>query len=180
MSRPIFVDRGFRTQCFFWMMYSCILASAVVVGVPSLGVVQAQSPSAQADPLPEAPDKSLVVAKCTQCHGADQFAAMRQSGDGWDQTISKMQEKGLNLTDEDYEKILSYLTTNLGPPPVSINVNKATSSELQKALDLTDRETEAIIKARTAKGTFKDWQEVANVDGVDAKKIEAKKDLLVF
>jgi competence protein ComEA len=141
--------------------------------------VHAQSAAPQ-DLLPEAPNKQLVVAKCTQCHGADQFASHRQSASAWDETVNKMQSKGLVLTDDDYDKVLAYLSTNLAPLPSPVNINTGSASDIQKALDLTDKETQAIVKAREANGSFKDWHDVAKVEGIDPKKIEAKKDLLTF
>ena len=35
-----------------------------------------------------------------------------------------------------------------------------------------------IVQYRERHGAFKDWREIANVDGVDPKKIEAKKDVI--
>jgi competence ComEA-like helix-hairpin-helix protein len=165
--------------------FGVLMVATVLVGASMSsdllgpGRVHAQSAAAQ-DQLPEAPNKSLVVAKCTQCHGADMFASHRQSESAWDETISQMVTKGLVLSDEDYDKVLKYLSTNLAPVPSTVNVNAASASELQKALDLTDKEADRIVSARAAHGNFKDWHEVAKVEGVDPKKIEAKKDLLSF
>jgi competence ComEA-like helix-hairpin-helix protein len=141
--------------------------------------VHAQSGASQ-DQLPDAPNKNLVISKCTQCHGADVFVSQRQDASAWDNTISMMKSNGLVLSDEDYDKVLTYLSTNLAPLPSTVNVNKTSASELQKALGLTDKEAASIVNARTTHGNFKDWQEVAKVEGVDSKKIEAKKDMLSF
>jgi competence protein ComEA len=136
---------------------------------------------AQAVQLPDGPGKNLVLTKCTQCHGPDQFAAIRQSANDWDQTISKMQSKGLTLSDDDYDIVLKYLSTNLGPAEATqtVNVNTAESADLIKVLEITDNEAQALVKARQQK-PFRDWHEVAAVDGVDPKKIESKKDSLSF
>ena len=132
--------------------------------------------------LPDAAGKDTVVKKCTQCHDASQFAMQRKSGDDWSQVITQMNANGLTLTDEEEGIVLDYLTKNLGPnsPVAKVNVNKATSADLQKALGITPVEADAITKFRTDHGAFKDWHGVASVDGVDAKKIEAKKDSMVF
>ena len=171
------LQRGLK----YVLFASALLALEVSVSprLLLLSEVHAQGAAPQ-DDLPEAPNKGLVVRKCTQCHSAKNFSSYRQTSSAWDETISKMQSKGLVLSDEEYDKVLGYLAANLGPAPAPVNVNTASASDLQKALDLTDKEADSILKARTAHGNFKDWHEVANVDGVDPKKIEAKKDLLTF
>jgi competence protein ComEA len=142
----------------------------------------AAAPTAPKDLLPNAPGKETVVRKCTQCHDASEFALQRKSGDDWDQVITQMTSNGLSLTDEEYAIVLGYLTKNLGPTPpaAKVEINKATADDLQKALQITPEEAAAITQYRTDHGPFKDWQGVAAVNGVDAKKIEAKKDVLVF
>jgi competence ComEA-like helix-hairpin-helix protein len=174
------VSRAQRVaKCGLLTVAMLVVGSSMFSDLLGPGGVHAQSAAPQ-DPLPDAPNKSLVVSKCTQCHSADMFVFQRQSESAWDETISKMVTKGLVLSDEDYDKVLKYLSTNLAPVPSTVNVNAASASELQKALDLTDKEADRIVSARTAHGNFKDWHEVAKVEGVDPKKIEAKKDLLSF
>lgn len=82
--------------------------------------VQAQAAAPQ-DDLPEAPNKALVVSKCTRCHASQIFSSHRQTSKAWDETISQMQAKGLVLTDDEYDKVLAYLSTNLAPPQPSID-----------------------------------------------------------
>jgi competence protein ComEA len=108
------------------------------------------------------------------------FALARKTPDDWDQTLTKMVSNGLVVTDEEYDAIMTYLTTNLAPLPPKINVNKATADELQKGLGLTDAEAQAIVKFHADHGDFKTWNDVAKVDGVDPKKIEVKKDAIAF
>lgn len=158
-----------------WCLGACLFA------IPSL-VAAASAPDAPKDLLPDAPGKDIVVRKCTQCHDASQFALQRKSGDDWDQMITQMTSNGLTLTDEEYGIVLDYLTKNLGPtsPSAKINVNKASADDLQKTLQLSLEEATAIADYRSAHGPFKDWQGVAAVKSVDAKKIEAKKDSLLF
>lgn len=160
---------------------SVVIASAFAVAHAQAPAAQAPDQSAAAPPmLPDAPGKSIVVAKCTQCHGAEMFAFSHKTADDWDQTITKMTSNGLVITDQEYDVIMDYLTKNLGPLPPKINVNKASAADLQKGLDLTDAEAQAIVKYHTDHGDFKDWHDVAKVDGVDPKKIEAKKDSISF
>ena len=112
------VQRGAKV-----LLLGCMVLS-VEAAVYSLRTVSppvhAQAAPPQ-DDLPEGPNKSLVVAKCTRCHSAQIFATHRQSSSAWDETISKMQTKGLVLSDEEYDKVLTYLSTYLGPPPATID-----------------------------------------------------------
>lgn len=89
----------------------------MIVVAPAInngGHVLAQSGSTD-DDLPKAPNKELVIRKCTQCHATAVFASHRQSENAWDETISKMISKGLVLSDEEYDKVLGYLSKNLAP-----------------------------------------------------------------
>jgi competence protein ComEA len=132
------------------------------------------------DPLPDGPGKETVLQACTVCHDESRFAAKRLSPDGWNELMISMQANGLQISDDDYNTVLNYLSTYLTAPSPKINVNKANADDLKKALDLTDKEAAAIVKYRTDHGDFKDWHDVASVDGVDPKKIEAKRDSLTF
>jgi competence protein ComEA len=171
-----------RERSFSLMIYIRNLSFALF----SLLLISSVSPAAHAQSsappsmLPDGPGKQVVVAKCTQCHGQEIFALARKTPDDWDQTLTKMTTNGLVVTDEEYNIIMTYLTTNLGPLPAKINVNKAIAADLQKGLDLTDAEAQAIVKFRGEHGDFKTWNDVAKVDGVDPKKIEAKKDAIAF
>jgi competence protein ComEA len=47
-------------------------------------------------------------------------------------------------------------------------------------MDLTANEAEAIVRIRDQRGAFKTVDDVKQVPNLDAAKIDAKKDLLVF
>ena len=59
-------------------------------------------------------------------------------------------------------------------------VNSADPKELQNGLGMTAGEATAILEFRKSNGNFKDVAALQKVPGVDAKKIEAKKDQIVF
>lgn len=185
-----------RVRKFFLIVFSLLLVSSVfsaahaqnssqsnAQGAAPAGGQSGAAAQTSAPPpslLPDAPGKQVVVQKCTQCHGPEMFALSRKTSDDWDQVITKMTSNGLVISDEEYDIIMDYLTKNLGPLPPKINVNKAAAADLQKGLGVTDVEAQAIVKFRTDHGDFKDWHDVAKVDGVDPKKIEAKKDAIAF
>jgi competence protein ComEA len=143
-------------------------------------ILAARAQEASNDSLPDAPGKQTVLQTCTQCHDESRFASKRMSADDWNQLMISMQANGMQVSDADYSTVLDYFSANLNLAPAKINVNKATAEDLKAALSLTESEAAAIVKYRTDHGDFKTWQQVAAVDGVDAKKIEAKKDSLTF
>ena len=132
------------------------------------------------DDLPEGPGKPATVRVCTGCHGAEMFSSFHKSGDDWDRTITTTTEKGLAVTDSDYAAVLEYLAKNLGPIPPKININKAAAAELEKALAITAKQADAIVKYREKNGNFKDLDGVKKVEGVEAAAIDAKKDSIAF
>jgi competence protein ComEA len=88
---------------------------------------------------------------------------------------------GAKVPDESYASILGYLTSHFGADaPLPIRVNKASAVDLESLLLLRRSEAAAIIQYRTEHGNFKSIDDLRKVQGVDFKKIEAKKDLLVF
>ncbi len=136
--------------------------------------------SALAD-LPPGPGHDETAKVCGKCHSPEQAVSLHQSKTGWEETVSKMVNLGSEGTDEEYEAILKYLTTNFGPEaPKPINVNTATGVELEAGLGLSRAESAAVIQYRTDKGAFKVIDDLKNVPGLDFKKVEAKKARLAF
>ena len=105
----------------------------------------------------------------------------RQDRDGWRATLNKMVAFGTRGTDQEFALILDYLATHFPAeqlPPV--NVNKAAAIELESRLSLRRSQAAAIIAYRTKHGKFKSIEDLKQVPGVDAEKIEAKKDRIAF
>jgi competence protein ComEA len=59
-------------------------------------------------------------------------------------------------------------------------VNKAAAIEFESGLSLRRSQAAAIIRYREKHGPFKSIKDLKKVPGVDAAKIEAKKDRLIF
>ena len=136
--------------------------------------------TAKAD-LPPGVGHDETVKVCGKCHSPEQAASMRQTRTGWEETISKMVNMGSEGTDEEYERVLDYLTKQFGPEaPKPIEINKASSIELEAGLGLTRSESAALVKYRTEKGEFKTLDDVKVVPGIDFKKVEARKARLKF
>ena len=97
---------------------------------------------------------------------------------------------GAVATDDELQTILDYLTANYGlqasnaaPAPESagkVDVNKETAAQLEVHLKLTNDEAKAVVTYRDKNGPFKSIDDLKKVPNLDTKKIDAKKDSLLF
>ncbi len=108
------------------------------------------------------------------------MVAQHATKDGWSSIVDYMVSRGASGTPEEIQTIVEYLAKNFPAAAAKTNVNKATSMDLQTKLELTAKDADAIVKYRTDHGNFKDFDSLAKVPGVDAAKLTAKKDGIVF
>jgi competence protein ComEA len=88
---------------------------------------------------------------------------------------------GAKGSDEDFTDVADYLTANFPPSAIpKIFVNKATDQQIATILEISIDESKAIIAYRDKIGGFKSIEDLKKVPNVDTKKIDAKKDNLVF
>src|SRR5436305_885478 len=131
--------------------------------------------------LPPGPGKAETEKLCSQCHEVERSIAPRQDRDAWQTTIDKMVRLGAKGTDKEFALVLDYLASHYPADEVPrLNVNKARAIELESALSLPRSQAAAIIEYRTKHGDFKSIADLKKVPGIDAAKIEAKKDRLTF
>ena len=142
--------------------------------------VMALSASIASAQLPDGPGKEVTLQLCGNCHDATIVQAHRQSRDEWVSTIQKMIASGAEGTEDQFTAVLAYVSKNFGPAAARINVNQASAAELESGLGVSTKESAAIVKYRTDKGSFKTVEDLKKVPDLDFKKIEAQKDRLVF
>jgi competence protein ComEA len=131
--------------------------------------------------LPDVPGKAETERLCSQCHELARSISLRQDRAGWAATVDKMVSLGAKATDKETEAVIDYLAAHFAAEEVPrINVNKARAIDLESGLTLKRSEAAAIIAYRTKNGPFKSIDDLKKVPGIDAAKIEAKKDRLVF
>jgi competence protein ComEA len=131
--------------------------------------------------LPEGPGKEQTQRICKQCHELERSLAPRQNREGWKGIVDKMVTLGARGSGEDFDLILDYLAKNFPAEELpKINVNKATGIELESGLTLRRSQSAAVIEYRTKHGPFKSIEDLKTVPGIDAAKIEAKKERLTF
>jgi competence protein ComEA len=131
--------------------------------------------------LPDGAGKEETQRVCKGCHELERSVSPRQDRDGWQATMDKMVALGAEPTEKDYNAILDYLVKNYpGEEIPKLNVNKATAIELESRLTLPRSQAAAIIEYRAKNGVFKSIDDLKKVPGVDAARIEAKKDRITF
>jgi len=133
---------------------------------------------------PESPSgdgRETTLRICGKCHSPTIVLAYGQKRAGWENTITKMVRLGAVGSDEDFTDIADYLTANFPPSAIpKIFVNKATDQQIAKILEISIDDAKAIVAYRDKVGGFKSIDDLKRVPNVDAKKIDAKKDNLVF
>lgn len=139
-----------------------------------------QQPAHAYPELPDGAGKDTLIKVCGQCHSPDNVIANGRDRAAWEEEITKMAGFGAQGTDEEFTAILDYLVKNFPGTPPTIQVNKATVAQLETGLALTAAEAGAVVDYRKQNGDFKKIDDLKKVPDVDAKKIDAKKDKLVF
>jgi competence protein ComEA len=133
--------------------------------------------TAAAQSLPEGPGKDLVELICSSCHSTERIAAKQWTKPQWQAKVLEMLQEEPDVTQPERDKIVEYLAKTF---PAKVNVNKAEAKELETALDLSTENAAAIVQYREKNGSFKTLDDLKKVPGVDAGRVESKKDQLVF
>ena len=148
------------------------LASGFTVTSMATGYVQ--------DQLPDAPGKDQVVNVCGKCHEPQRVAALRLTREGWEEVVTKMVSLGAKASDDDLKQITDYLAENFkGEAAKPINLNTASSVDLESVAGLLRKEAAAWIAFRTKNGPCKTLDDLKKVPGVPFKKIDERRDRLV-
>ena len=120
--------------------------------------------------------RDILETTCSACHDASRVET-EKSRDEWQYTVDRMADKGADINDVDKKVLVNYLTKYFGD---SVNVNKASAKEMESELVITADEAEAIVKARSASGDFKAFEDLGKVSGLDVKKLEPIKNRIKF
>jgi len=138
----------------------------------------AQSTTAPAPPdFPPGPNREVVIKLCKDCHPVSQVIRRRESRTKWSFIVDQMIKEGADIKDEDFDKIVVYLSGVLGK---KIKINEATTETIADALEVEAEAAAAIVKYRGDKGPFKEWKDLLKVPGIDAQRIEELKDNFDF
>ena len=145
----------------------------LAVGLP--GGVHAQ------DTLPEGPGKEQTLRLCGTCHEAAKATSVKLTREGWVETIDRMKAFGASGADEDFAAVLEYLAMHFkGDVVRPLDMNTAEAIDLESVLQLLRRESRAVLEYRSKRGPFTSLDDLKELDPAIFKKIEAKKDRIVF
>jgi competence protein ComEA len=133
-------------------------------------------PMVYAQDLPEGKGKDVLESVCGACHGTDLVASRRATKEGWSYIVDDMVSRGASATNEQIATIIDYLGKNLG----QVNVNKGKSEEIATVLEISGAQADAIVKYRTDHGDFKTIDDLKKVPGLDAAKLDSKKDRVAY
>jgi len=127
--------------------------------------------------LPDGPGKETLKRVCSSCHDPENVVGMAKNREDWGALVAEMASDGAQGTVAEFNEIVDYLTAYF---PKTVNVNKATAKDLEAGLLLSSKEAAAMVDYRGQNGNFKSIDDLAKVPGLDVKKIEARKDRLMF
>jgi competence protein ComEA len=83
---------------------------------------------------------------------------------------------GASGTDDQMEAVMRVLLRT----STKVNVNTATAVQLPLVLDISDATAQAVEKYRAEHGNFKTLDDLKKVPGINAAKLDARKDRVVF
>jgi len=133
----------------------------------------------EAKALPDGPGKDVTVTVCLSCHGTGNIRKRRLTKEGWAEKVADMVDRGAEATESQQATVADYLAQNFGQNS-KLRINTAPFEELRSVLGLSVEESKAVLSYRKDNGDFKSWEDLVKVPGLDAKKIETKKESIVF
>ena len=132
--------------------------------------------------LPDGPGKETTIKLCSKCHGVDVAVSRREDADGWNAIVLQMVKRGAKGTDDQFGEVVDYLAEHFPKSEAlpRIPVNTASAKDLESSLGISEKEATALVQYRDEKGKFKSFEDLIKVPGVDAAKLEPKKNRLEF
>lgn len=132
---------------------------------------------AQAVPFPENPGREIFEIICSSCHQPTVVLDKRWTKEAWQAKVTEMLQEEVDVTETERTQIVGYLAKSF---PDRINVNTASAADLQRIVPLPAESAAAIVAHRASNGSFKSVDDVKQVPGVDAVRVEERKDRLEF
>lgn len=86
-----------------------VIIAGIATGLVSTGL-KAQDPK-------DGPGKELFVQRCHTCHELNTVTVQRLSGNDWRVIVERMIQNGAELSEQESEQIIAYLTKMYGPEP---------------------------------------------------------------
>lgn len=110
-------------------MSRATLGAAVVLAAAVAGkaALHADMPSARPvvdagyarQQLPDGPGKEVLAKLCAGCHDLMFTVSTRETEEGWTRIVNDMRSKGADGSEEEFAKVIAYLTAHMGKPELS-------------------------------------------------------------
>ena len=144
-------------------------------------LIRLGSAAAAQETLPEGAGKEQTLRLCGTCHEAAKATSVRLTREGWIETIDRMKAFGAGGSDEDVAAVLEYLATHFrGDTVRPLDMNTAEAIDLESVLQLLRRESKVVLDYRAKRGQFTSLEDLKALDPAIFKKIESRKDRIVF
>jgi mono/diheme cytochrome c family protein len=69
--------------------------------------------------LPDGPGKAELSKLCSGCHDLMFTVSTRETEEGWTRIVNDMRSKGADGSEEDFAKVIAYLTAHMGKPAIN-------------------------------------------------------------
>lgn len=150
-------------------------AAAVTFGTVVSAGRQAPGPSSSDDARSDRRQREALQLVCGGCHAVDVISTPR-TGEEWGSIVEDMRSRGADGSKEEFALIDLYIRRNL----LVVNVNTASAEALATVLDIDRAVGDAIVKYREARGRFDTVEDLRRVPGLEASKVDARKERLRF
>ena len=112
------ITDGNRGLAVVTLLVAGLVLMAVLAGCGAASEEPTQAPAPDTAVPEQAPaddGEALLEARCSTCHSADRARQVTKTGDEWDQSVSRMIDKGAQLTEAEKAVLVDYLTETYGP-----------------------------------------------------------------
>lgn len=93
---------------------AALIAAGSIMAGSTMAIGQTAAPTP-----PPGPALDLINERCSVCHSTADIFAQRKGPDDWAQTVDFMVERGAQLSPEETDKVIEYLSTNFAPAPAA-------------------------------------------------------------
>jgi competence protein ComEA len=157
--------------------YVLLVDIGLLLGTTALCIAQAPAPkpASSASARGMAADKADFETVCGACHTAGMVSDIRTEGE-WKETVELMVSIGASGTGRQMEAVMRVLLRTL----TKVNVNTATAVQLPLVLDISEATAQAVVRYRARHGNLKTLDDLKKVPGINAAKLDARKDRVVF
>jgi competence protein ComEA len=139
--------------------------------------VYAARAAAQSSPFPDNPGREIFEIICSSCHQPTVVLDKRWTKAAWQTKVTEMLQEEVDVTETERTQIVDYLTKSF---PDRVNVNSATAADLERIAQIPGDSASATVAHRASNGSFKSVDDVKRVPGVDASRVDERKDRLEF